>query len=180
MQTRSFTDNSGRTWELMIDVPTLRRVKQITGVNLSSILKPGGSDALTDPVTLADVLYVVCQPAADAANVSDEDFGRSLRGDAIDAAGTALLEAVADFMPPDRGALIHKSIARACLASKVALAQAVQILDSAPDSEIFRVPPTPSMQAIRTAEELGRNVRTAIDSVRKGADAPVSQNESAS
>ncbi|HEX5442603.1 MAG TPA: hypothetical protein VFW87_02185, partial [Pirellulales bacterium] len=50
----------------------------------------------------ADVLYVLCKEDADAKQVSDEDFGRALGGDAIQAAAEALVEELIDFFPDER------------------------------------------------------------------------------
>lgn len=51
---------------------------------------------------LVDVLYCICKPEADAQNVTDEEFGRAMSGDAILQAITALLEELSDFFPNAR------------------------------------------------------------------------------
>jgi hypothetical protein len=50
-------------------------------------------------VLLVDVLYAVCKEEADSRNVSDEEFGRSMAGDAIEFATAALLDEIIDFFP---------------------------------------------------------------------------------
>lgn len=107
----TFTDNAGRQWTPAIDIDALRRVREGLALNLMDVLKPGGAAALEDPVRLVDTLYLILKPATDAAGVTDEDFGRSLCGQPIDDAAGALLEALADFLPPARGALVRKAIA---------------------------------------------------------------------
>ena len=62
----------------------------------------------SDPVLLVDVLYAVCKPEADAQNVSDEDFGRAMAGDAIEHATTALLDEVIDFFPQAKRKVFNK------------------------------------------------------------------------
>lgn len=51
---------------------------------------------VSDPVQLADVLYCLCKVEAEARQVSDEDFGRGLAGDAITLAADAFVEELID------------------------------------------------------------------------------------
>ena len=110
---RTFNDNAGRTWSLTLNVWTVKKVRDLLGVDLlnlggesatgSSDKKPGLLFRLiADPVLLVDVLYVVCKDQADGASVTDEQFGRAMGGDAIDAATKAFLEELADFTPSPR------------------------------------------------------------------------------
>lgn len=55
-----------------------------------------------DPIFLVDVLYRLCKSQADSQNVSDEDFGRAMFGDAILHAQTAFIEERSDFFPSAR------------------------------------------------------------------------------
>jgi hypothetical protein len=59
---------------------------------------------IRDPVLLCDVVYAVCKPEADAATprVSDEEFGKSMAGDAIEAATQAVLDELISFCPSPR------------------------------------------------------------------------------
>jgi hypothetical protein len=50
-------------------------------------------------VLLCDVIYGVCKPQADEQNISDEDFGRAMAGDAIEHATRALLDELVGFSP---------------------------------------------------------------------------------
>lgn len=114
---KSFTDNTGRTWTISVTVGTIKRVRALCNVDLANIVsmekgqKPNAEllERLgSDPVLLADVLYAVCKPEADAKNVSDEDFGRALSGDAIDLATTALLDEIVDFFPEVKRKVFRK------------------------------------------------------------------------
>lgn len=82
-----FTDTNRVDWSIELTVGSIKRVKQLTGVDLLDIQ---GGQLLTrladDPVVMADVLYAVVQPQASARNISDEQFGASLDGTVIGAA----------------------------------------------------------------------------------------------
>ena len=110
---RTFNDNAGRTWVLSVNVDSIRRVKALLGVNL---LDAVGGDLVerlaADPILLCDVIYVLCKPQADQEKVSDQDFGRSMAGDAIEHATTALLDDLVDFFPGQRRRLLAKGMDR--------------------------------------------------------------------
>lgn len=96
---RSFIDLVGRTWELNVTVGSARRVKDmVAGADLLALADgcQFGRFA-TDPEFLADVLYALLKPQADARQVSAADFGDALAGESLGAASTALMRAIADF-----------------------------------------------------------------------------------
>ena len=113
---RSFTDTLGRTWTLVVNVATLKRVRALCGVDLNAIIEveDGGPETRlleklsTDPVLLVDVLYAVCKPECDGRNVSDEDFGSAMAGDAIELATSALLDEIIDFFPEAKRQALRK------------------------------------------------------------------------
>ena len=104
---KTFTDNTGRTWTLLVNVATIKRVRALCGVDLNSIIEVEDGKPTTkllerlstDPVLLVDVLYAVCRPECEQKGVSDEDFGAAMAGDAIEQATSALLDEVIDFFP---------------------------------------------------------------------------------
>lgn len=114
---KSFTDNTGRAWMLAVTVGTIKRVRALCGVDLANIItleagKQPKVDLLerlaSDPVLLVDVLYAVCKPEADTRNISDEEFGRAMAGDAIELATAALLDEVIDFFPEAKRQVFRK------------------------------------------------------------------------
>jgi len=105
---KTFTDNNGRAWALIINVATLKRVRALCDVDLTKVveLDEKGQPCTklleqlsSDPVLLVDVLYAICKPECDRQNISDEDFGTAMAGDAIDHAASALLDEIVDFFP---------------------------------------------------------------------------------
>ena len=102
---KTFQDNAGRQWTVTINVDAVRRVRSLIGVNLPDVLDDGCkllAQLHDDPVLLVDVLYCVCKPEADTKEITDEDFGRAMAGDAIGHATAALLAELSDFFPNAR------------------------------------------------------------------------------
>ena len=111
---RQFKDTDGRQWAIAINVETLKRVRDLTEINLLEALE--GKlfiELAADPIKLCDVIYAICQPQADLQMVSDLEFGRAMAGDAIEEATTALLEDLVDFFPQGRRQLLRKGLAKA-------------------------------------------------------------------
>ena len=102
---RTFKDNQSREWTVEITVAAIKRVRGLAGVDLMEVLE--GSNGLIeklvrDPVLLCDVIYAACKPQADEHQITDEAFGASMAGDAIEHATAALLEELVDFCPSPR------------------------------------------------------------------------------
>lgn len=119
---KSFTDNAGRTWMISVNVATVKRVRALCDVDLNSIVELDAQNQpntkllehlSTDPVLLVDVLYAICKPECDTKNVSDEEFGRSMAGDAIEQATDALLDEIIDFFPEAKRLAFRKILAAA-------------------------------------------------------------------
>jgi len=97
-----FLDNKNRRWELVVNVPTMTRVKQLLHVDLTQMFKDKCELLVRlseDFELLVNVLYVLCEKQCTAANVTDEDFGAALVGDPLGNAHEALMQAVIDFFP---------------------------------------------------------------------------------
>jgi len=97
---RTFTDSAGRTWTVSLTIDAAKRVKGLLDVNLLE-LEAGDPPLLTklgtDVILLCDVIFALVKPQADAAGVSDEQFGAALGGEVILAAQTAFYEELVDF-----------------------------------------------------------------------------------
>lgn len=107
----SFKDVNGKSWELRITPTSMRRVETLTGVKLGTILQDEFrplQEMFTDPVKTVDVLYALCQPEADRCKISDEQFGESMVGDALENAVDAFMEALADFFPSRQSQMLKR------------------------------------------------------------------------
>ena len=128
---RTFQDNAGRTWTVTVNVDAVKRVRSLLDVNLLEVVDGKLIERLAaDPVLLCDVLYALVKPDADARQVSDQDFGRGMAGDAIDLATTALLEELVDFFPQGKRRLLQKALAKLKDWEARALGAAERKLDS--------------------------------------------------
>ena len=112
-----FKDNQNRPWTIVVNVATVKRVRSLLDINLLDVVKLDKKDKpnidlleqlARDPVLLCDVIYCICKPDADAQNISDEDFGMAMSGDAIEHATTALLEELVDFFPEAKRLVLRK------------------------------------------------------------------------
>lgn len=109
---KTFKDNEDRQWSVAINVDAIKRVKSLLDVDLLGLVDGGMQQLVTDPILLCDVVYAVCKPEADSKDITDEQFGRAMAGDAIDDATTALLEETIDFFPKRRRDLLHKALVK--------------------------------------------------------------------
>jgi hypothetical protein len=130
----SFVDNSQRTWEVAINVAAVKRIRGLLGIDLYSLVDDGFkslSKLVSDPVTLADVLYCLCKDQADKQSTTDEDFGRALAGDAITLAADAFVEELIDFFPDARARTsLRKAIEAGKTVRDKVLSHTERILDS--------------------------------------------------
>ena len=110
---KTFKDNAGRSWTLIVNVAAIKRVRSLLDVNLMEAVEGDLLEQLsTDPILLCDVVYVLCKPEADQQNVTDEQFGQAMAGDAIEHATTALLEELVDFFPLARRRVLQKALGK--------------------------------------------------------------------
>ena len=127
----AFKDSAGHEWQVTITVATVKRVRDLVGVDL---LEAAGGELLRtlalDPVVLVDVLYAVCKPQADAACIEPEAFGSGMAGDVIDDATVAFLAELVDFFPKSRRQMLRAVIAKFDEAMEAAYAAAQERIDS--------------------------------------------------
>jgi len=97
---KTFTDSAGRTWTVSLTLDSVKRVRDLLGVNLLE-LDQGEPPLLTrlgtDVILLCDVTFAIVKPQADTAGVSDAEFGAALGGEVIMAAQKAFYEELVGF-----------------------------------------------------------------------------------
>ena len=127
---RTFKDCEGRTWSVTLNVLQMKRIRANLGVDLVNViaLDAGGKVKVdlvdriandpcllvdriaNDPCLLVDILGVCVEEEAKAAGVTDEQFGRSLAGDAIEDATRAFLDELVDFFPGAKRLFLKKAV----------------------------------------------------------------------
>ena len=86
--------------------------------------------ASTDPVMLADIIYAICKPQADEKNITDEQFGGLLNGNAIAEATEAFIEELIDFFPPAKQGALRKMTEKVKTLETKGMDYAINLLDS--------------------------------------------------
>jgi hypothetical protein len=128
---KTFKDNADRTWTVTVNVDAIKRVRSLLNIDLMEAVEGKLIERLIgDPVLLCDVIYCVCKENADAKGITDEEFGRSMAGDAIELATTALLEELVDFFPQGKRQLLRKALAKLETLQETMLAVVSERLDS--------------------------------------------------
>ncbi len=134
----AFTDNAGHSWPIDLNVTSLKRVRMLCEVDLMEVVDGRLLERLvTDPILLCDVLYAVCKEQADEREVTDEQFGRCMAGDAIDQATKALLEALVDFFPQRKRGVLARAVAKLRQFEARALAVAEERLENPKLNELM-------------------------------------------
>jgi hypothetical protein len=126
----TFTDTTGRAWAVEITTSTVLRVRTLASVDLMEAIEGSLVPKLVnDPMLLVNVLYCVLKPQADAAGVTDEQFGEALGRGKIWEARDCLARALIFFSPPEKRAAIRKVWSRTTDLTESAMSAVVKRLD---------------------------------------------------
>ena len=130
---QSFTDRHQRKWHIEINVALAKKVRALLGVDLYRLVENDFAklqELLRDPITLVDVIYVLCKEQADALKLTDEQFGAGLAGETVTNAADAFLEAFINFSQDQRmGRLLRSRKAKGTAAVDILLTEAEQKLE---------------------------------------------------
>lgn len=116
---RIFKDNKSRSWEVVLNVHQMKRVRAALGVDLVNVITLDKDGAVkvdlidriaNDPCLLVDILYVLTEAQAQKIGVSDVEFGESLAGEAIEEATKAFLDELVDFFPGAKRLFLKKAV----------------------------------------------------------------------
>lgn len=106
-----FNDRHHREWNVELTVAGLKRVQQQTDFPLLSLLDDdlkGLAELYDDPVQLVEILYALCEPQVEAAELTPEEFGESFAGEVLQQAANAVVEATAAFYrSPKQGRILR-------------------------------------------------------------------------
>lgn len=125
----TFFDSENRLWRLKISVGALKRVRdKFDGLNLvdDSVFMT----LAADPILLVDVVWELLDKS-DHPEITAEQFGESLGGDAIEKAVDAFAEAIFDFFPKGRRELQRAMYQRIRTAQSELMNQAAETIKTA-------------------------------------------------
>lgn len=97
---KTFTDTQGVEWPISVTTAGTKRVRAMLGVDLFKVNDGSLFDELGDPVTLVDVLYVLCKPLADERKMTDEQFGEHVPPAALDDIADAIVTGAIALLYP--------------------------------------------------------------------------------
>ncbi len=110
-----FSDSAGEGWTIEISVHEIRVLRSQLSVDLLAIMDDNGAllrRLANDPITLVDVISVLCTDQITTRKLTDVQFAHRLKGEGLANALDCLIEAIANFTPPQRGALINQAWAK--------------------------------------------------------------------
>lgn len=111
---KSFKTTDGAEWKVTVNVGTIKRVQDDTGLRLTDLFASPEkiTEFFSDDVRFCEVLFSVVRPQAETAGKTIDDFLSAIDGTVIEGAVQALLEEVADFFHEPRRGLIKKTLAK--------------------------------------------------------------------
>lgn len=153
----SFRDSEGRTWNIFLTAPLVKMIRADFQINLTDLSSDPFEKLAADPVTLVDILYLMCRSQAEEQGVSDEMFGSSLGGDAIDDATNAMAQAIVAFSPASRRSLLQSLLTQnGNLREKAMKRLEAKMSDEATQNKILdRVMETTEKELNRALEAIG-------------------------
>jgi hypothetical protein len=128
---KSFKDNADRSWQLSINVESIKIVRALCDLDLLKAVEGEVIPRLkNDAILLVDVLYALCKTSADLQNITAAEFGRAMAGDAIEQATAAFLEELINFFPTARRQVIRLAIDKMDEVEREAISQATAEVNS--------------------------------------------------
>ena len=111
---RVFSTTDGTKFTLSVNMLTVKRVRELCGVNVLDILGTGEQlgGYVTDDVKLLEVICAVVRPQLKELDWSDDEFFSRCNGDVLAKATDVLLDEVADFFREPRKGLVTKALAK--------------------------------------------------------------------
>jgi len=139
---KTFKDTRDREWKIALTFGAAKRVKDLLGVNLLA-LDAGDPPLLTrlgtDVMLLCDVIFALIKPQADEQNVTDEQFGAALGGEAILNAQAAFYEELVLFSQGLGRTDLAKTIHAQAAMIKKAVALVTDKIDASAERQIAKI-----------------------------------------
>lgn len=134
-----FVDLEGRRWNLIITVGHCEDARKMLLLDLANAHDGRLFTAISDPMTLGSLVWLLVKKQADRLKVSERDFADSLDANACEQATEALTEAIINFTRPSARPAVAKLAAKAKeLQARMATATADWIDSEAVEATIER------------------------------------------
>lgn len=124
----TFHDSQGRQFTVELNIRQARKLRDELELDVFS--EQVFHRIAGDPILLCDAIYLLVEGQCREYEISDEDFGRALAGDAIAEATDAFLEELVDFFPnPRTRGLMKQTLARMRESEAAAVSQVTEALE---------------------------------------------------
>lgn len=133
-----YTDSNKNEWPLDIVTRTVKEVKKNVKdadgqpVDLMSCVTGNLTFKLmTDPCLLVDILWTICKPYAETKGLTYDQFATAHKGEVLDAALGAFIEALGDFFPKPLKAALNQMFQKTKELQQTSIDAMVQSMDNA-------------------------------------------------
>jgi len=126
---KRFKDGKGREWDLIVHVGQMKKLRDVLDIDLNKIDQPEGAKVFSDPCLFVDMLYVLCAEQCKERGITDVSFGEGMVGGSLDDAASAFIEALADFFPSHRSAILRAQMTKGEKIRDEAMAKALTLID---------------------------------------------------
>jgi len=107
-----FKDTLDRTWRVEFDAFVLKDVLDREGIDLADMQAGGLVKVATDAAVLGRVLAVLCADEIKDKGISEREFVKAIRQEAITDGRKAVMAAASDFFPPNEWSEIQSNLTR--------------------------------------------------------------------
>ncbi len=107
-----FTDSMGDEWQVSVDAFSLRQIKSELEVDLLDLSGGDWARLDSDLCLRVDVISLLCSDEAAGRQVTANGFAKRLTGEGLANATYALVDAVEEFLPPNRRRMLKALMAK--------------------------------------------------------------------
>lgn len=105
----TFTDNTGDSWSIVLLRPQLKQVKAELGIDLLAVEnKTLWMKLIDDLMLLGDLASILLQEQIKTKGLNEEGFAKRFAGEGLENFCQALLQAIVDFFPPRKRAILQQ------------------------------------------------------------------------
>ena len=126
---RLFRDAEKREWSITVNVRAVKAMRSV-GVDIMDDRGEGILALSSDVVKMCDCIWTLCKLQAEQRGITEDQFFDAMSGDALDAAASAMVDAIIDFFPSARRDLMRRANEKAVAMQQKALELAGAKIDA--------------------------------------------------